>query len=108
MFESLELDKIPFLPDPSPDSIFPSEQLMEAGRRMIVAAKATAIGLVEAETGFGKTTTLRYTAGKLEEQGYRVLYSNESTGGACNVLRSLHYALGSKPPHFKADLRARP
>jgi type II secretory pathway predicted ATPase ExeA len=104
VFEALELDRIPFLPDPSPDSIFPSEQLKEADRRLLLGAKAKAIGLVIGETGIGKTTAVRYVAWRLMSQGYRVLYSNESTGGAFNVLRSLHYALGSKPPHFKADL----
>lgn len=104
MFESLEMDRIPFLPDPATESIFPSEQLKEADRRLHLAAKTKAIGLLTGETGAGKTTVLRHVAGKLVSQGHRVLYSNESTGGACNVLRSLHYALGSRPPHFKADL----
>jgi type II secretory pathway predicted ATPase ExeA len=104
MLESLELDRMPFLPDPSTESIFLSEQLKEAERRLLLAAKAKAIGLLTGDTGAGKTTVLRYVAGKLVNQGYRVLYSNESTGGAFNVLRSLHYALGSKPPRYKADL----
>lgn len=104
MLESLELDRIPFLPDPSLESIFVSEQLKEAERRLLFAAASKTISLLIGEPGAGKTTVLRYVARKLEAQGYRVLYSNESTGGSFSVLRSLHYALGAKPPHFKADL----
>lgn len=104
MLEALELDRIPFLPDPSMDSIFHSEQLKEAERRLIFGAAAKTINLLIGEPGAGKTTVLRYVAGQLTGQGYRVLYSNESTGGSFSVLRSLHYALGAKPPHFKSDL----
>src|ERR1041384_2266078 len=104
MLESLELDRIPFLPDPALESIFVSEQLKEAERRLLVRPASKTISLLIGEPGAGKTTVLRHVAHKLGAQGYRVLYSNESTGGSFSVLRSLHYALGAKPPHFKADL----
>ena len=104
MLEVLELEKIPFLPDPSPESIFRSSQLEEAVRRLTFGVLAKGINMLDGEAGVGKTTALRELARLLTAQGYRVLYSNESTGGAFGVLRSLHYGLGMKPPHFKADL----
>ena len=59
------------------------------------------------EPGVGKTTVLRMVGNKLTAQGHRVVYTNESTEGAFGVLRSLHYSLGLKPPHFKVDLNQR-
>lgn len=104
MLEALELDTVPFGPDPSPESIFPSSQLVEAEKRLMFAVGAKGIGEIEGDSGVGKTTVLRYVAKKLESRGHRVLYSADSTGGAFGLLRSLHYALGVKPPHFKSDL----
>lgn len=104
MLEALELDKVPFGPDPSTESIFPSSQLVEGERRLLFAVGARGIGAIDGEPGIGKTTVLRQAARKLESRGHRVLYSADSTGGAFGLLRSLHYALGVKPPHFKSDL----
>lgn len=104
MFEELDLERVPFAPDPSPDSIFPTAQLQEAQKRMQFAVGAKGIGLVIAETGMGKTTGLRYAAHTLTARGHRILYTSAASSGAFGVLRSLHYALGRKPPHFHADL----
>src|SRR5271156_6301599 len=76
MLESVELDKIPFLPDPSMESIFQSAQLKEAERRLLFAAQAKAICLLTGEPGAGKTTVLRVVGNKLRTQGHRVLYTN--------------------------------
>src|SRR5579862_5449289 len=104
MLEAFELDKIPFLPDPSMESIFGSTQLKEAETRLLFAAQAKAICLLTGEPGAGKTTVLRVVGNKLTTQGHRVLYTNESTAGAFGVLRSLHYEFGLKPPLYKADM----
>lgn len=104
MLEVLDLDGIPFQPDPSPESIFPTEQLLEGEKRLVFSAMARSISVLIGETGSGKSTTLRKASYTLEEKGFRVLYSSESSGGAFTILRSLHFVLGLKPPLYKADL----
>lgn len=107
MLELLELERIPFLPNPSPEAIFPSSQLSEAVRRLIFVAQAMAIGLLTGDYGSGKTTGLHRVALELGAKGWRILYTAVSTGGAFGLLRSLHYGLGLKPPHYKVDLSQR-
>jgi len=104
MLEKLDLDDIPFKPDPSPDSVFQSEQLKEAVRRIQFAVAAKSIIAITGDPGVGKTTVTRHTRDQLVKKKTRVIYTPESTGGAYTAIRSLHYALGIKPPHFRADL----
>lgn len=106
MLESLDLDRVPFGPDSSPDSIFQSSQVQEVERRVLFAVAGNGPCLVTGESGSGKTTGIRQASYKLTSKGHRVLYT-PGAGGAFGVLRSLHYALGLKPPHFKADLSQR-
>lgn len=104
MFEALDMDRVPFAPDPSPDSIFPTAQLQEAQKRLVFTVGAKGIATLTAEPGMGKSTGLRYAANTLTAKGHRVLYTSAASSGAFGVMRSLHYALGRKPPHFQADL----
>lgn len=106
MLEILDIDRVPFGPDPSPDSIFQSSQVQEVERRVLFAVAAKGPCVVTGESGSGKTTGIRQASYKLTANGHRVLYTPGS-GGAFGVLRSLHYALGLRPPHFKADLSQR-
>lgn len=107
LLESLGLDSIPFQPNSSRDSIFPTSQLTEAEKRLMLAALSKSIGVLSGDSGSGKTTVLRSVAMKLEAKGYRILYCSDSVGGSFGLLRTLHHVLGIKPPLYKVDLNQR-
>jgi general secretion pathway protein A len=86
--------KEPFGEDLAMNEILETEAVMEAKTRFDYVVRLGAIGLVTGEIGSGKSTALRYAAGKLHPSEYQVFYVTASSGSILELYRQILEVLG--------------
>lgn len=84
----------PFASDLAQNEILETEAVRQARTRFDYVVRLGAIGLVTGEIGSGKSTALRYAAGKLHPSEYRVFYVTASSGSILELYRQILETLG--------------
>jgi type II secretory pathway predicted ATPase ExeA len=84
----------PFAADLAQNEILETEAVTEAKTRFDYVVRLGAIGLVTGEIGSGKSTALRYAAGKLHSSEYLVFYVTASSGSILELYRQILETLG--------------
>jgi len=81
--------KEPFSADLDLDEILETDDLIGVNQRMEYVTRIGAIALVTGEVGAGKSTALRWAAGKLHPSRYRVLWITATSGSILELYRQL-------------------
>ena len=84
----------PFASDLALKEILQTEELTGVQKRFDYALRLGGIGLVTGEIGSGKSTALRYAAGKLHPSEYQTLYVVASSGSILELYRQIAAELG--------------
>jgi len=79
----------PFTPDIELDSILQTPELLAVSQRVEYVIRIGGIGLLTGEVGAGKSTALRWSAGKLHPSQYKVLWVTATSGSILEVYRQL-------------------
>ncbi|MFV0437192.1 MAG: ExeA family protein, partial [Desulfopila sp.] len=96
------LSREPFTPDIDLDSILQTPELLAVNQRVEYVIRLGGIGLVTGEVGAGKSTALRWAAGRLHPSKYKVLWITATAGSILEIYRQLlaeldvHTALSSR------------
>jgi general secretion pathway protein A len=81
--------KEPFPQDISLDDLYPLPGLQAAMERFLYAMNLGAVSIITGDVGSGKSTALRYAAGKLHPSQYKVVYVVATTGSIADILRQI-------------------
>jgi general secretion pathway protein A len=76
------------------NEILETQAVCEAKTRFDYVVRLGAIGLVTGEIGSGKSTALRYAAGRLHPSEYQVFYVTASSGSILELYRQILEVLG--------------
>ena len=79
----------PFTPDIELDNILQTSELLAVNQRVEYVIRLGGIGLVTGEVGAGKSTALRWAAGRLHPSKYKVLRVTATAGSILEVYRQL-------------------
>ena len=79
----------PFTPDIELDNILRTPELLAVNQRVEYVIRLGGIGLVTGEVGAGKSTALRWAAGRLHPSKYKVLRVTAPAGSILEVYRQL-------------------
>lgn len=79
----------PFTPDIELDNILRTPELLAVNQRVEYVIRLGGIGLVTGEVGAGKSTALRWAAGRLHPSKYKVLRVTATAGSILEVYRQL-------------------
>ena len=79
----------PFTPNIELDSILRTPELMAVNQRVEYVIRLGGIGLVTGEVGAGKSTALRWAAGRLHPSKYKVLWITATAGSILEIYRQL-------------------
>ncbi len=79
----------PFTPDIDLDDILQTTELLAFNQRVEYVMRLGGIGLLTGEVGAGKSTALRWTAGRLHPSKYRILWVTATSGSILEVYRQL-------------------
>lgn len=79
----------PFTSDIDLDSILQTPELLAVNQRIDYVIRIGGIGLLTGEVGAGKSTALRYSAGRLHPAKYKVLWVTATSGSILEVYRQL-------------------
>lgn len=83
------LSREPFTPDIDLDSILQTPELLAVNQRVEYVIRLGGIGLVTGEVGAGKSTALRWAAGRLHPSKYKVLWITATAGSILEIYRQL-------------------
>lgn len=83
------LKKQPFAADLDRDQILETKDLLAAADRLEYAAGLGAIAMVTGDVGSGKSTALRWVAGRLHPSSHKVLWVTASSGSILEFYRQL-------------------
>lgn len=83
------LSREAFTPDIELDSILRTPELLAVNQRVEYVIRLGGIGLVTGEVGAGKSTALRWAAGRLHPSKYKVLWVTATAGSILEVYRQL-------------------
>jgi len=83
------LSREPFTANIALDNILQTSELLAVNQRIEYVMRLGGIGLVTGEVGAGKSTTLRWTAGRLHPTKYKVLWVTATAGSILEVYRQL-------------------
>ena len=89
-----ELTKEPFAAEVKAKEILVTPAIQGIEERFHYAIRLGAVALVTGEIGSGKSTALRYVAGRLHPSEYRVLSVTASSGSILELYRQIVHALG--------------
>lgn len=81
--------KEPFAQDIGLDDLYPLPGLQAATERFLYALQLGAVSLITGDVGSGKSTALRYAAGKLHPSQYKVVSLVATTGPMADLLRQI-------------------
>ncbi|MEE4242705.1 MAG: AAA family ATPase [Desulfopila sp.] len=81
--------KEPFTSDIDLDAILQTSELLAVKQRVDYVIRIGGIGLLTGEVGAGKSTALRWTAGRLHPAKYKVLWVTATSGSILEVYRQL-------------------
>ena len=96
-------NKQPFAADPSVEQILQTQALIGVKNRFDYTLRLGGIALVTGEIGAGKSTALRYAAGKLHPSEYQTFYVVASTGSILELYRQIADEMGfSRSSNSKA------
>jgi len=84
----------PFGEDLAVSEILETCAVTEVKTKFDYVVRLGAIGLVTGEIGSGKSTALRYAAGKLHPSEYRIFYVTASSGSILELYRQILQVLG--------------
>jgi len=79
----------PFTSDIDLDAILQTPELLAINQRIDYVIRIGGIGLLTGEVGAGKSTALRWTAGRLHPAKYKVLWVTATSGSILEVYRQL-------------------
>jgi len=79
----------PFTSDIDLDAILQTPELLAVNQRVDYVIRIGGIGLLTGEVGAGKSTALRWTAGRLHPAKYKVLWVTATSGSILEVYRQL-------------------
>lgn len=79
----------PFTPDIELDNILRTPELLAVNQRVEYVIRLGGIGLVTGEVGAGKSTALRWAAGRLHPSKYKVLWITATAGSILEIYRQL-------------------
>lgn len=79
----------PFTPDIELDGILRTPELLAVNQRVEYVIRLGGIGLVTGEVGSGKSTALRWAAGRLHPSKYKVLWITATAGSILEIYRQL-------------------
>lgn len=79
----------PFTPNIDLDDILQTPELLAFNQRVEYVTRLGGIGLLTGEVGAGKSTALRWTAGRLHPSKYTVLWVTATSGSILEVYRQL-------------------
>jgi len=79
----------PFTSDIDLDAILQTPELLAVNQRIDYVIRIGGIGLLTGEVGAGKSTALRWTAGRLHPAKYKVLWVTATSGSILEVYRQL-------------------
>lgn len=79
----------PFTPDIELDNILRTPELQAVNQRLEYVIRLGGIGLVTGEVGAGKSTALRWAAGRLHPSKYKVLWITATGGSILEIYRQL-------------------
>jgi type II secretory pathway predicted ATPase ExeA len=79
----------PFTANIELDGILQTPELLAVNQRVEYAIRLGGIGLLTGEVGAGKSTALRWVAGKLHPSKYKVLWVTATAGSILEVYRQL-------------------
>jgi len=96
---------LPFQRNQPIESLFETEEQIEAFARLKYIAENKQFGILTAEPGTGKSTTLRKLAGSLNNKRYRVIYISDSNLTPRNFYTEALQQLGHEPRFYRGDLR---
>lgn len=88
------LQKEPFGSDLPLEDILLTTELSEVNQRVDYTLRIGAVGVLTGEIGSGKSTALRYAAGKLHPAEYLSLYLTATTGSILELYRQILTELG--------------
>ena len=86
------------------DELFLSKSMNELLSRLEYMKQCRGIMLITGAPGAGKTTALRFFAGKLSPLSYKYFYIPLSTVNVLDFYRQLNRSIGGEPFHFKSRL----
>jgi general secretion pathway protein A len=81
--------KEPFAQDISLEDLYPLPGLQAAAERFLYALQLGAVSLITGDVGSGKSTALRYAAGKLHPSQYKVVSLVATTGPMADLLKQI-------------------
>lgn len=79
----------PFTPNIELDSILQTPELLAVNQRVEYVIRIGGIGLLTGEVGAGKSTALRWAAGRLHPSKYKVLWVTATAGSILEMYRQL-------------------
>ena len=79
----------PFTPNIELDNILQTPELLAVNQRVEYVIRIGGIGLLTGEVGAGKSTALRWAAGRLHPSKYKVLWVTATAGSILEVYRQL-------------------
>lgn len=79
----------PFTSDIDLDAILQTPELLAVNQRVDYVIRIGGIGLVTGEVGAGKSTAMRWAAGRLHPAKYKVLWVTATSGSILEVYRQL-------------------
>jgi len=88
------LTREPFAADPALKDILKNDAVTAVQNRFDYTLRLGAIALVTGEIGSGKSTALRYAAGKLHPSEYRIFYITATSGSILELYRQILDVLG--------------
>ena len=88
------LQKEPFANDLPLEDILLTAELAEVNQRFDYTLRIGGMGVLTGEIGSGKSTALRYAAGKLHPAEYLSLYLTATTGSILELYRQILTELG--------------
>ena len=83
------LSREPFTANIDLDSILQTPELLAVNQRVEYVIRLGGIGLLTGEVGAGKSTALRWTAGRLHPSRFKVLWVTATAGSILEVYRQL-------------------
>lgn len=83
------LTREPFTPDIELDAILQTPELLAVSQRIDYVIRIGGIGLLTGEVGAGKSTALRWAAGKLHPSTHKALWVTATSGSILEVYRQL-------------------
>lgn len=83
------LSREPFTANIDLDNILQTQELLAVNQRVEYVMRLGGIGLLTGEVGAGKSTALRWAAGRLHPSKYKVLWVTATAGSILEVYRQL-------------------